>query len=147
MSLRPRYSLLTLLVLTALVAGGVKLWRGPHRVVERNAKGDEEEYTYTRNWQGSRIIQGIKVERTCLDDGIFHLIEIQYYENGIATPRVCFIEPFPHRDSKSGLYWQWDDKEFADISEFERGEWKFAIHRERGRVLMLPHYVHVWTSN
>jgi hypothetical protein len=33
MSLRPRYSLLTLLVLTALLAGGVKLWRGPHRVV------------------------------------------------------------------------------------------------------------------
>jgi hypothetical protein len=33
MSLRPRYSLLTLLVLTALVAGGVKLWYGPHRVV------------------------------------------------------------------------------------------------------------------
>ncbi len=32
MSLRPRYSLLTLLVLTALVAGGVKLWYGPHRV-------------------------------------------------------------------------------------------------------------------
>src|SRR4051812_23116133 len=30
MSLRPRYSLLTLLVLTAFVAGGVKLWRGPH---------------------------------------------------------------------------------------------------------------------
>jgi hypothetical protein len=30
MKLRPRYSLLTLLVLTALVAGGVKLWHGPH---------------------------------------------------------------------------------------------------------------------
>jgi hypothetical protein len=33
MSLRPRYSLLTLLILTALVAGGVKLWYGSHRVV------------------------------------------------------------------------------------------------------------------
>jgi hypothetical protein len=32
MLLKPQYSLLTLLVLTALVAGGVKLWRGPHRV-------------------------------------------------------------------------------------------------------------------
>ncbi len=30
MRFRPRYSLLTLLVLTALVAGGVKLWYGPH---------------------------------------------------------------------------------------------------------------------
>jgi hypothetical protein len=32
MSLRPRYSLLTLLLLTAAVAVGIKLWRGPHRV-------------------------------------------------------------------------------------------------------------------
>ena len=30
MSLRPRFSLLTLLFVTALVAGGVKLWHGPH---------------------------------------------------------------------------------------------------------------------
>ncbi len=30
MSLRPRYSLLTLLLLTAAVAGGIKYWRGPH---------------------------------------------------------------------------------------------------------------------
>lgn len=30
--IRPRYSLLTLLVVTALVAGGVKWWRGPHRL-------------------------------------------------------------------------------------------------------------------
>jgi hypothetical protein len=30
MILRFRYSLLTLLVLTALVAGGVKLWHGPN---------------------------------------------------------------------------------------------------------------------
>ncbi len=30
MSLRPRYSLLTLLILTALVAGGLQYWRGPH---------------------------------------------------------------------------------------------------------------------
>ena len=36
MSLRPRYSLLTLFVLTALVAGGVKWWRGPHRVMMSN---------------------------------------------------------------------------------------------------------------
>jgi hypothetical protein len=30
MTLRPRYSLLTLLLLTAAVAGGMKYWRGPH---------------------------------------------------------------------------------------------------------------------
>jgi hypothetical protein len=33
MSLRPRYSLLTLLLLTAAIAVGVKLWRGPHDLV------------------------------------------------------------------------------------------------------------------
>jgi hypothetical protein len=32
MSPRPRYSLLTLLLLTAGIAVGVKLWRGPHRL-------------------------------------------------------------------------------------------------------------------
>ena len=40
MSLRPRYSLLTLLLLfllTALIVVGVKLWIGPHHVVERPA--------------------------------------------------------------------------------------------------------------
>ena len=35
MSLRPRYSLLTLLLLTAAIAVGIKLWRGPHRVMTR----------------------------------------------------------------------------------------------------------------
>jgi hypothetical protein len=35
MSLRPRYSLLTLLLLTVAIAVGIKLWRGPHRVVTR----------------------------------------------------------------------------------------------------------------
>ncbi len=33
MSLRPRYSLLTLLLITVVVAGGIKLWRGPHRQI------------------------------------------------------------------------------------------------------------------
>ncbi len=41
MSLRPRYSLLTLLLLMAGIALGVKLWRGPHRVVLPNWSSDE----------------------------------------------------------------------------------------------------------
>ncbi len=64
MSLRPRYSLLTLLVLTALVAGGVKLWYGPHHVTEPTKLGEEEEYTYTNDWQGNRVIQGTKIVRS-----------------------------------------------------------------------------------
>jgi hypothetical protein len=46
MSLRPRYSLLTLLILTALVAGGVKLWYGPHRVVlDPASASDQKQFT------------------------------------------------------------------------------------------------------
>src|SRR5215218_1421758 len=49
MSLRPRYSLLTLLVLTALVAGGVKLWRGPHHVVvSGDTRTAEEQKMFTK---------------------------------------------------------------------------------------------------
>lgn len=48
MRLRPRYSLLTLLILTALVAGGVKYWRGPHRAVMSNPSTVEE--SLLREW-------------------------------------------------------------------------------------------------
>ncbi len=49
MSLRPRYSLLTLLVLTALspCAGGVKLWYGPHHVVLHDPPSVEEQEMLT----------------------------------------------------------------------------------------------------
>ena len=42
MSLKPRYSLLTLLILTAFIAGGIKLWRGPHHVVIPERPNEEE---------------------------------------------------------------------------------------------------------
>jgi hypothetical protein len=57
MNLRPRYSLLALLLFTAAVAGGVKIWRGPHRHVHREAlayyPGDELEvqYDYVLDWK------------------------------------------------------------------------------------------------
>lgn len=60
--LRPRYSLRTLLVLTALIAGGVKLWRGPHHVEERTP-GLEREFTFTRDWRGEQIIDGPIIQR------------------------------------------------------------------------------------
>jgi hypothetical protein len=43
MSLRPRYSLLTMLLLTAAIAVGIKLWRGPHRVMMSNRPTLEEQ--------------------------------------------------------------------------------------------------------
>jgi hypothetical protein len=63
MSLRPRFSLLTLILLTALVAGGVKLWYGPHRVVEERVPGKTLEYTYTRTWNGEKIVDGPSIIR------------------------------------------------------------------------------------
>ena len=86
MSLRPRYSLLTLLVLTALVAGGVKLWYGPHHVVERAEKDFEEEYTYYKNWDASKIINGPHVVRLFEPNGNILAISINFYRAGIKLP-------------------------------------------------------------
>jgi hypothetical protein len=48
MKLKPRYSLLTLLIVTALVAGGLKLWRGPfHAVVSGDTRTAEERKMFT----------------------------------------------------------------------------------------------------
>jgi hypothetical protein len=75
MNFRPRYSLLTLLLLTAIVAGGLKLWRGPHRVAIGETLNTHEqalvargvaigfskaewqyEYDYRRGWQEQQIM-------------------------------------------------------------------------------------------
>ena len=80
-NVRIRYSLLTLLVLTALVAGGVKLWYGPHHVVERVEKEQmEKEYTYFLDWRGNKILHGLYVTR-----GYGHrypALYIDYYRDG-----------------------------------------------------------------
>ena len=83
MSLRPRYSLLTLLVLTALVAGGVKLWRGPHHVVEPEFPYAEVEYTFTRDWRGNRIIEGVRVNRSEQPLGTPERVMLEYYRAGL----------------------------------------------------------------
>jgi len=82
MSLRPRYSLLTLLVLTALVAGGVKLWYGPHHVVERPQPDIELEFSYYQGWSGQRIIDGPLIYRSFLEQDEFSNVVIVYYRNG-----------------------------------------------------------------
>ncbi len=85
MSLRPRYSLLMLLILTALVAGGVKLWYGPHHVVERPKPEVEVEYTYTRDWQGNIIIHGPHIERRHDSAGSLESVKVHYYIKGVKT--------------------------------------------------------------
>jgi hypothetical protein len=91
MPLRPRYSLLTLLVLTALIAGGVKLWYGPHRVVERVSSDHEREYTYTRDWRGNKIIDGVMVERH-YREGILTSVGFDYFRQGEECGGISFYE-------------------------------------------------------
>ena len=85
MKFRPRYSLLTLLVLTALVAGGVKWWHGPHHVVERSVTRSEVEYTYTRDWQGNIIIHGPHIERCHNSEALLECVMVHYYIKGVRT--------------------------------------------------------------
>ena len=78
MSIKPRYSLLTLLLLTAGIAVGVKLWRGPHHAVVSNPMTADEsalfsdlafsdslagvfapvvyEYEYVNEWNNQRVL-------------------------------------------------------------------------------------------
>jgi hypothetical protein len=82
MHFRPRYSLLTLLVLTALVAGGVKRWYGPHHVVEREDAYQETEYQYTRDWRSNKIIHGPHIFRHYDANGKLSRVSITYYRHG-----------------------------------------------------------------
>jgi hypothetical protein len=86
MSLRPRYSLLTLLILTALVAGGVKLWRGPHHVVEQLKSHVTDEYTFTRDWRGNRIVQGPRILRD--SNQLIDCVEVHYFRQGERLPWI-----------------------------------------------------------
>jgi len=90
-SLRPRYSLLTLLVLTALVAGGVKLWYGPHRVVEQTNPNTVVEYTYTRDWHWNKFIQGVKISRVDAALGEQRQINLAFFRRGQDTHQYRFI--------------------------------------------------------
>jgi len=120
MSLRPRYSLLTLLVLTALVAGGVKLWYGPHRVVMSDPPTAEEwdlvawpprqgdwtryagehvayEYDYVNEWTERRYLffKGYSLNKRPIPVGKFAKDEktiCLYPRNVLATPEELAIE-------------------------------------------------------
>jgi hypothetical protein len=81
MRFRPRYSLLTLLLFTALVAGGVKLWHGPHHVVESDGPNLEKEYSYTLDWRGNRVINGPTVIRRFEDQKLM-FFNVGYTRHG-----------------------------------------------------------------
>jgi hypothetical protein len=69
MKIRPRYSLLTLLVLTALIAGGVKYWRGPHRTVMNDPPTHAER----------KILKSIEVWEDCFEaHGVTFRYELEW---------------------------------------------------------------------
>lgn len=78
MSIRPRYSLLAFLLFTAAVAGGVKLWRGPHHVVDRSNPQMEDEYTYYHDWDGTKVMDGVRVRRYSNNEKIVSIYLDQY---------------------------------------------------------------------
>ena len=96
MPIKPRYSLLTLLALTAVVAAGAKLWKGPHQANEATSSASEEHYTYMRDWRGDRVIQGVHIQRSwnCLSSED-HRSTITYYRNGMNTMNYMFLHAFP----------------------------------------------------
>jgi hypothetical protein len=83
MKIQPRYSLFALLAFTAVVGLGVKLWYGPHHVIERPSPNLEDEYTYTRDWSGIKIVQGPRLLRYHKPEGTLDHVMIEYYRQGV----------------------------------------------------------------
>ena len=82
MRFQPRYSLLTLLILTALVAGGVKLWYGPYHLVQRHERDGliyENEHDYTRDWDGRKLGIGTGALRVYSPEGELLRMSVHYY--------------------------------------------------------------------
>lgn len=69
MRFRPRYSLLTLMLFTAVIAAGMKFWRGPHQHVHREASADwpgdelEVQYDYMLDWKFNERKRGVHLIR------------------------------------------------------------------------------------
>jgi len=123
MSLRPRYSLLTLLVLTALVAGGVKLWYGPHRV-----SSDEEKYTYTNSLNRGKVIHGVSIIRIFdARDSLYH-IQIGYYRQGIEL-EISYHIFYSGYSEISEL--NWSSSLLSLLTSSEQQEFLDAIKQER----------------
>jgi hypothetical protein len=145
MSLRPRYSLLTLLVLTALVAGGVKLWYGPHHVVERPSPVKEDEYTYTRDWQGNRIIQGPRILRSKTKQGKNEYVDVRYYRSGERMDWVYRIVNY--LEQKPRLIIPFTNEEFINpLTTEEQLECQKLLEREKPRDLKPEKELGVFTT-
>jgi hypothetical protein len=138
MSLRPRFSLLTLLILTALVAVGVKLWYGPHHVVERPWPEMEVEYFFTREWQGNKQIVGPKIRRYKSHEGTVEHFEVTYYRAGIPTAWARRI--YVKSETKEYCYlWTPVNAVGAELTTQEEAERGRVIEKESQRLQDLGH--------
>ncbi len=131
MSLRPRYSLLTLLILTALVAGGVKLWHGPHHVIERPTPLKEDEYTYTRDWHGKRIIQGPRILRSKTEQGKIEYVDVRYYRSGLRMDWVYGIVNHQEQKPRLVIPFTWNEEFVNPLTSEERRECLELLEREK----------------
>ena len=128
MSLRPRYSLLTLLILTALIAGGVKLWYGPHRVVERMTPHTVVEYTYTRDWHWNEYTRGVKISRVDAALGEQRQINLAYFRHGQDTHQYRFI--LIHDAPKKYYVAQGVEGKTLQLTAQEQRDFDFALQQE-----------------
>jgi hypothetical protein len=143
---RPRYSLLALLLFTAAVAGGVKLWRGPHHVVDRSNPQMEDEYTYYRDWDGTKVMDGVRIRRYPTLASEFtklaaegRMVNFDYYRNGVRLSlyqTLVVISPAPV-GLPEGDHWLYElIRDKADplaMRPAERQVFDEAIHLERQR--------------
>jgi hypothetical protein len=136
MSLRPRYSLLTLLVLTALVAGGVKLWRGPHRAVEQASPYTEDEYTYTCDWSGRKTVRGPWVMRYKQLRGTPEQVQLLYYRQGekLNCKLYIVLDAAAKTYSPAAVA---EGEEPTELTALERAELDQAMERESQRLQAL----------
>ena len=133
MSLRPLYSLLTLLTLTALVAGAVKLWYGPHHVVERTASDEESEYTFTRDLFGNRHIRAARIKREYQNDSTrLKRVEIEYYRDGKKFPWYLELGAKFHFTAKNHFSLAWLHE--YGMTPAEQADCQETILRERAQL-------------
>ncbi len=132
---RPRYSLLTLLLFTAFVAGGVKLWRGPHRVifniphfVDPNLfplfwpdKRFQYEYEYFNNWHGRRYTY--LLARPKVQICVIQVPEQDAFRVEIERNSVRFVDPTR------------DVIEWSSLKPFNCRRLKFKIYPARDSTL------------
>lgn len=132
MTFKLRYSLLSLLALTAVVAVGVKLWLGPHHVNQQTTLDVEEEFTYYRDWKGNKILHGPRVRR--FSDSITPVrIEIVYFRDGMHTEN--YIDLFGDLENVPLVNRPKRNKQSIELSSDEKAEYLAAVERERKKIL------------